>query len=165
MENKVTGLVDKVEGAITPLTATISFTQPSVNAYQSGGVKGVIDFHMASWENWHPPTIEGVSNLIERELGGQIIMGVVGKGFEYAGEIVGISAVKRLGGVLQKSSAGYMTGSIAKMLIYPTMYNPGQGSGVAVPSGSGARVPTRPARDNPQAKSNPGDGSGRFGFQ
>ena len=159
MENKVVGILDKVEGMIGPATAMISFSKPVTDAYLSGGVKGVSTRLQDNFATWHPPTLEGMINLLEGELGSHIVNTFIGGGIQYIGGVVDTPAISRIGRAIKSAGEGGIVGSTAKMLVFPTLYNPGNG---AVPK---AAAPTNAATDNPQAKSRDASGSGTFAFQ
>ena len=159
MENKVVGILDKVEGMIGPATAMISFSKPVTDAYLAGGVKGVSTKLQDNFATWHPPTLDGMINLLEGELGSHIVNTFIGGGIQYIGGVVDVPAIGRIGRAIKSAGEGGIVGSTAKMLVFPTLYNPGDGG---VPSKA---APTKAAMDNPQAKSADSVGSGSFSFQ
>ena len=149
MENKVVGILDKVEGMIGPATAIMELSRPSAEAYQKGGVSGVVNLHKKLLTTWHPPTLETFENLIEGGMGQYLGMTLIGAGVQYVGGILDQPTIGRLGKDIKAGGEGGLMGTLAQALIYPTRYNPGGGVADSEPMGR-ARVATDTDRDNPQ---------------
>ena len=124
LKNKITGIENKIEKIVGPASMALTFGQPLIDGYWAGGANGIIDVVKDTVRTWHPPTIEGFTNALGGDLGKSVINSMLARGIEYLGGALGVPIVTKGGRLIRQAADGATAGGFAKMLAFPTLYNP-----------------------------------------